>query len=70
MDAAGFVLANLEAQIDAFKSVVQRMNEELSSMPEHEREQVEEASALLRKVRAGGIRTQIPVTVVRREVVG
>ncbi|MGH3858866.1 tyrosine-type recombinase/integrase [Actinokineospora sp.] len=53
MDAAGYVIANLTAQIDAFTAVVDRMRDKLADLPAAERAEVEDASKLLRRARAG-----------------
>ena len=53
MDAAPFVIANLDAQIGAFRSVLGTMRTGLERLDAEQRDQVEQASAVLRKVRAG-----------------
>jgi hypothetical protein len=52
MDAAGYVLASLTAQIDAFAAVAEAMRRKLSGLDPTERAEVEEASRLLRRARA------------------
>jgi integrase len=52
MGAAGYVLSNLEAQIESFAQVAQAMTERLSRLCGEERAEVEEASRLLRRARA------------------
>ncbi|WP_369228407.1 hypothetical protein AB5J52_47820 [Streptomyces sp. R39] len=42
------------------------MRDRLSSLPEAEREEIEEASAVLRKVRATRDHTLLPLTVIRK----
>jgi hypothetical protein len=54
------VIANLTAQIDAFTAVVDRMRDKLADLPDEERAEVEDASKLLRRARAG---RQLPLTV-------
>ena len=53
MDAAPFVIANLDAQIAAFRTVLDNMRTALDRLDAEERDQVEQASAVLRKARAG-----------------
>jgi hypothetical protein len=55
MDAASFVIDNLTAQIDAFKHVLRTMRDALARLDVGERDQVEQASAVLRKARAGAV---------------
>ena len=52
MDAAGYVLASLTAQIDAFAAVAEAMRRKLSGLDPAQRAEVEEASRLLRRARA------------------
>jgi integrase len=52
MDAAGYVLASLTAQIDAFAAVAEVMRRKLSGLDPAGRAEVEEASRLLRRARA------------------
>ena len=66
LDAAHFVIENLTAQIDAYAGVATSMRERLAAMPGAERAEVEEASAVLRRLRAGGDRTMLPLTVIPR----
>lgn len=58
MDAADYVIANVTAQIDAFTAVVDRMRDRLADLPAEQRAEVEDASKLLRRARAG---RQLPV---------
>lgn len=60
MDAADYVIANLTAQIDAFTAVIDRMRHKLADLPTDQRNEVEDASKLLRRARAG---RQLPLTV-------
>ena len=53
MDAAPFVIDNLDAQIGAFRKVLDVMRAALEQLDAKRRSQVEEASAVLRKARAG-----------------
>ncbi|WP_371604698.1 site-specific integrase [Streptomyces sp. NBC_01220] len=64
MDAAEFVTTALTAQITAFEQVVTRMNRYLADMPAHERAELEEASTVLRRARAGAPRPLLPLTVI------
>jgi hypothetical protein len=59
MDADEFVVRNLDDQAAAFSIVAQSMRDRLVTLPDEERNEVEAASAVLRKMRAG--RTLIPV---------
>ena len=53
LDAADFVTRNLADQADAFGQVAAAMRDRLTALPEDERVEVEQASAVLRKLRAG-----------------
>lgn len=61
MDAADFVITALTAQITAFEQVTASMNRRLAALPAAERDQIEEAGALLRKARAGSQHTLLPL---------
>lgn len=67
MEVDDFVVRNLTDQTDAFQQVAARMREKLEALPDQERAEVDQASALLRKARAGrdlaGGRTLLPLTV-------
>lgn len=52
MEADEFVVKNLDDQIAAFKGTAETMRKLMEAMSQDEREEVEEASAVLRKVRA------------------
>jgi hypothetical protein len=52
MDAADYVLANLTAEIDAFRHVADTMRRRLSELEPDQRAEVEQASRLLRRARA------------------
>lgn len=65
MGAAEFVTTTLTAQITAYQRVTDRMNTHLASLPASERAQIEEASTVLRKVRAGDNHTLLPLTTAR-----
>lgn len=66
MDAADFVIANLTAEIDAYANVAATMRTRLAALPEQERAEIEEASAILRRTRAGTGPRMLPVTVIQR----
>lgn len=66
-DTDSWVIANMSSEIDAFGNVAARMREHLDAMPADEREQIEQASAMLRRTRAGTPRTLLPLTVVHRD---
>lgn len=59
MDADEFVVSNLADQASAFGAIAQSMRDRLATLPDDERDEVEAASAVLRKMRAG--RNLIPV---------
>ncbi|MGH3303145.1 MAG: tyrosine-type recombinase/integrase [Streptosporangiaceae bacterium] len=50
--AAGYVLANLTAEIDAFAAVTETMQRKLSDLDPAQRAEVEDASRILRRARA------------------
>ncbi|TJZ97826.1 hypothetical protein [Actinacidiphila oryziradicis] len=64
MEADDFVVRNLTDQITAFTGVLSSMREQLDDMPDEERSGVEEASAILRKVRATQDHKLLPLTVI------
>lgn len=66
MDVDGFVIRNLTEQIAAFQQVIATMQNELASLPDDERSEIEEAGAVLRIARATHGRTTLPLTVVNR----
>ena len=53
MDVARFVIDNLNAQITEFSNVLASMNRRLNSLDHQERSRIEDAAAVLRKVRVG-----------------
>jgi len=64
MDVAGFVVENLTTQIDAFTHVHQTMTDQLDTLTPDERARVDEASAVLRKSRAGIAGRSLPLHVI------
>jgi hypothetical protein len=52
MDAAGYVLASLSAEIGAFAAVAEKMRGTLSQLDPAQRAEVEQASKILRRARA------------------
>jgi hypothetical protein len=56
--AAGYVIANLVSQMEAFNRIVDSIKERLAALGADERAEVEEASRLLRRARAARV---IPV---------
>ena len=64
--ADDFVIRNFSDQISSFDQVRRKMREHLSKMDPAEREEIEEASAVLRKARATQVRAPLPLTVVHR----
>lgn len=65
MGVESFVIRNLDEQIEAFRLVAQRMREKLEGLEPHERARVEQASAVLRKMRATENQVLLPVPIVR-----
>ena len=64
MDVDTYVLRNLDDQIESYRHVLGGMKEHLDALPEDERQEVEQAGILLRRIRAGGGgHTQLPLTV-------
>lgn len=61
MDAADYVIANLTGEIDAFTAVADQMRHRLDELPADQRAEVEDASKILRRARAG---RQLPVVAV------
>ncbi|MGH2500790.1 MAG: tyrosine-type recombinase/integrase [Candidatus Limnocylindria bacterium] len=70
IDADDFVVRNVTDQADAFSRIAETMRDKLSSLPDPERAEVEQASAILRKVRVGrdvdGGRKLLPLIVKER----
>jgi hypothetical protein len=60
MDAAGYLLTSLTAEIDAFTHVTEAMHRKLSQMGPAQRAGIEEASKILRRARAGATLPLIP----------
>lgn len=66
MDVDEFVVRNMDEEIAAYKRRVDQMRDQVEAMDPDERERVEEASAVLRKVRAaqagrGAVALPMPV---------
>jgi hypothetical protein len=51
--AAGYVIANMSGEVDAFARIAEKMHRRLGELDPHERAEVEQASTILRRVRAG-----------------
>jgi hypothetical protein len=63
MEADDFVVRNLNDQINAFNRVRTKMRDQLEDMDADERQQIEEASTVLRKSRASqGLATRLTIT--------
>jgi integrase len=60
IDAAPFVIQNLTDQIQSFQQVVESIRDRLAAMPDEERQHIEEAGAVLRKVRASAALLPVP----------
>lgn len=63
MDADDFVVRNLTDQAEAFTAIAASMRDRLRALPASERAEVEQASALLRKLRASTSHPLLPLTV-------
>lgn len=63
IDADDFVVRNLTDQADAFTGIAASMRDRLRDLPGGERAEVEHASAVLRKLRAGASHPLLPLTV-------
>lgn len=59
------MVRNLTDQISAFTGILDNMREQLGNMTDEERSEVEDASAVLRKVRATQEHKLLPLTVIR-----
>nr|WP_203691580.1 tyrosine-type recombinase/integrase [Streptomyces sp. SID12488] len=75
MEVDEFIVRNFDDQIAAYKKVVTQMHGQLEAMEPEEREQVEEASAVLRKMRAtrsgrGAVALPIPTFPGQRDEAG
>jgi hypothetical protein len=66
MDAAEFVIRNLTEQIDSYREVVTKMCAKLAELPADERTEIEQASVIMRKTRAGRGHLTLSITPVRR----
>lgn len=62
MGAAEFVTRNLTEQIKAYRDVAAKMRNNLAELPLDERNEIEEAAAIMRKARAGSGRLVLPLT--------
>jgi hypothetical protein len=68
MDTADYTIRGMEGEIGDYLKVITRMRGKLASMPEDERREVEEASKVLRRLRAGPAASSpvvLPIPVVR-----
>ena len=66
MGADDFVIRNFTDQITSFDRVRTRMREALHNLDPDERKQIEEASVVLRRARAGQGVKSLPLTVLHR----
>ena len=63
MEADEFVVRNLSDQISAFDRIRTKMRNQLKDMDAEERQEIEEASTVLRKSRASqGLSTRLTIT--------
>jgi integrase len=60
--AAAYVTSNLTAEIDAFTAIASQMRHRIENLPPAEREEIEQASKLLRRARAARQLPVIPVS--------
>jgi hypothetical protein len=60
--AAAYVTSNLTAEIDAFTTIASQMRHRIENLPPAEREEIEQASKLLRRARAARQLPVIPVS--------
>ncbi|WP_405973260.1 site-specific integrase [Streptomyces sp. NBC_00988] len=67
MDAAEYVIRNLQDQIDSFKKVAVTMREQIEKLPADEREALMQSVKILRKTRAAVGRAMLPLTVINRK---
>jgi Phage integrase family len=65
MNVDEFVLRNLTSQITAYQHVLDSMRTRLDALDPEQRREVDDASAVLRKVRAGIMSRQLPLTPAR-----
>jgi hypothetical protein len=63
MDAAAFVLTAMTEEINAYDAVAATMRTRLAALPADDRTEIETASTVLRKIRAGAAIT-LPLTVI------
>ncbi|WP_031090191.1 hypothetical protein [Streptomyces sp. NRRL WC-3549] len=66
MGADPFVTRTLSDQIDAFQQVLTAMRKQLDTKTPEERQEIEEASSVLRKARVSRGRTALPLTAINR----
>ncbi|MGW3699516.1 tyrosine-type recombinase/integrase [Streptomyces sp. NPDC005149] len=74
MGTAAWTIKGMEAEIGGYLDVIEKMKATMKSMPDDERREVEEASRVLRRLRAGASASAgpvaLPMPVVRRTVDG
>jgi integrase len=66
MEAADFVTAAMTEEINAYNAVAATMRTRLAELPAAERAEIEQASTVLRKIRAGAGAVPLPLTVINR----
>ncbi len=59
--------ALLTTQITSYEDVAAKMRERMAALPEGEQTELEQAAAILRRVRAGGDLKLLPLTVVSKD---
>ncbi|MBC9730189.1 site-specific integrase, partial [Streptomyces sp. TRM68367] len=68
MGAADYTIKGMEGEIADYLNVIKKMKAKMESMPDEERHEVEEASKILRRLRAGSAASgpvALPMPVVR-----
>jgi hypothetical protein len=65
MGAAEYTIKGMEGEIADYLNVIKKMKAKMESMPDEERHEVEEASKILRRLRAGSGPVALPMPVVR-----
>ncbi|SCF61179.1 MULTISPECIES: hypothetical protein [unclassified Streptomyces] len=67
MDTAAFVIDNISSEITAYDEIAEKMRGQLADLPAEERAELEDAAVMLRRLRAGGDRALLPITVINRQ---
>jgi hypothetical protein len=70
MDAAELVIAAIGEEIAAYQIVTATMRRRLAELPDADRAEIEQASAVLRKARISDTPALLPLTVLTRNAEG